>query len=221
MELDLQQSREPKPSLEVRPDSIESSGLAFDDIATLALQKLASARPQLKCTLYVWGSMSVNFHEQAWSEFLVGVGTERDTISVLETLRTGFMKVSADAKCRMSDYIKPSEGRPIFHIEGGMVWQPADAVSWFTRSDEALPQTEASSPIGVSGVLSGQEDASRSHVKDVALRRSVRSDASIGTVKRQIEHLFGLPEGSVALCGPDRKQLRSDALIGTLRARWQ
>jgi hypothetical protein len=51
--------------------------------------------------------------------------------------------------------------------------------------------------------------------------RAARSDASVGTIARSIEAVYGLPEGSVALRGPGRKVLRSDATIRTLRRRWE
>ncbi|CAB3690756.1 hypothetical protein [Paraburkholderia rhynchosiae] len=51
--------------------------------------------------------------------------------------------------------------------------------------------------------------------------RAARADARVGSIKRRIERVFGLPEGSVALCGPDGKALRTDARIATLRRRWE
>ncbi|WP_213779534.1 hypothetical protein [Caballeronia sp. dw_276] len=50
--------------------------------------------------------------------------------------------------------------------------------------------------------------------------RAARADASVGSIRRRIERVFGLPDGSVALCGPDGKALRADARIATLRRRW-
>jgi hypothetical protein len=51
--------------------------------------------------------------------------------------------------------------------------------------------------------------------------RAARADAHVGSIRRRIERVFGLPEGSVALCGPDGKVLRADAKIATLRRRWE
>lgn len=50
--------------------------------------------------------------------------------------------------------------------------------------------------------------------------KAARSDASVKAIRRAIEKIFGLPEGSVALCGPDGKPLRANARIATLRKRW-
>ena len=50
--------------------------------------------------------------------------------------------------------------------------------------------------------------------------RAARGDARVGSIRNTIESLFGLPEGSVALVGPDGRALRADAFIRTLRTRW-
>jgi hypothetical protein len=57
-------------------------------------------------------------------------------------------------------------------------------------------------------------------VKAPGRYRAARADASVGSIRRQIERVFGLPEGSVSLRGPDGKALRSDARIAILRRRW-
>jgi len=50
--------------------------------------------------------------------------------------------------------------------------------------------------------------------------RTARSDASVGTITREIERVFNLPEGSVVLARPDGKRKRSDASIASLRSDW-
>jgi Zn finger protein HypA/HybF involved in hydrogenase expression len=51
--------------------------------------------------------------------------------------------------------------------------------------------------------------------------RGARDDARIRAIRRKIEAGFRLPEGSVALCGPDGKKLYGHAKIATLRKRWK
>jgi hypothetical protein len=51
--------------------------------------------------------------------------------------------------------------------------------------------------------------------------RAARSDVSVGSISRSIETAFGLPADSVALRGPDKRVLRVDATIRTLRKRWE
>ena len=50
--------------------------------------------------------------------------------------------------------------------------------------------------------------------------RVVRADASVGSICKKIEEVFGVPEGAVKLCDPDGRPLRKDAKIATLRRRW-
>ncbi|MOA42066.1 hypothetical protein D3C78_1640890 [compost metagenome] len=57
--------------------------------------------------------------------------------------------------------------------------------------------------------------------RKAARYRAARSDAKVSSIRAAIEEVFGLPEGSVALCGPDRRALRGDARIRTLRKRWE
>lgn len=80
-----------------------------------------------------------------------------------------------------------------------------------------LDSTTEGSTDYFSEVESEQEGQRTSHARRF---RSARSDATIGSIRSTIEKLFGLPEGSVQLCGPDKVPLRSDARIKTLRRRW-
>lgn len=45
-------------------------------------------------------------------------------------------------------------------------------------------------------------------------------DGSLRTIKKHIEKIYGLPEGSVQLVKPDGKQMRADARVGRLRKVW-
>jgi hypothetical protein len=49
---------------------------------------------------------------------------------------------------------------------------------------------------------------------------SVRRDSSVGSAEREIERVFGLPEGSVRLVNPDLRKARSDKLVGALLKDW-
>lgn len=50
---------------------------------------------------------------------------------------------------------------------------------------------------------------------------SARSDASIKSIKRSIEKIFGLPRGSVCLLTPNNKKAKSDSSIKKLRESWK
>ena len=49
---------------------------------------------------------------------------------------------------------------------------------------------------------------------------ALRSDASVGTGQREIERVFGLPEGSVRLFLPTGRPARSDKSVGALLVDW-
>jgi hypothetical protein len=210
LEMKLLHSRDPQPSVEVQPDTLGSAG--FDDIAARALDKLARAEPNVHCTVYRYSSPSVNFHQPGWSAFLVVVGDQKSTTAALGAMTEAFSRASPAAKCRMSDYVRPADATELFHLEDGAFWRAEDADTWVTRCDErASAPRVAESPSIVDQVTT--TDAAN----NIAVRRNTRADATVNSVRRQIETAFGLPEGSVALCGPDGRPLRGDALIRTLR----
>jgi hypothetical protein len=49
---------------------------------------------------------------------------------------------------------------------------------------------------------------------------ALRSDASVATGQHKIEHVFGLPDGSVRLHLPSGRRARADKTIGALLADW-
>lgn len=51
--------------------------------------------------------------------------------------------------------------------------------------------------------------------------RATRSDARVRSIQRKMELHFGLPEGSVKLCKPDRSIIHPSAKIRTLRGFWE
>ncbi|MES2631835.1 MAG: hypothetical protein V4669_02625 [Pseudomonadota bacterium] len=239
-DLGILRSREPRPSLEVQASGLEKNGIDLREIAATALRKLAEADPKLIATVYLFGTISINFGDFEPSEFLIPVGTERAVQRVLQALNAGVARLGPDVKSRMSDYVRPSDGVPFLHIEGGKVWEPEDALTWFTHTDdpasaselahEASPQPSTQPAESESDWLDDSDEKELPDIEDPSAHtrlakplrvRRARSDASVGSIKSNIEQVFGLPEGSVALCGPDGKALRSDALIKTLRGRWE
>ena len=113
-----------------------------------------------------------------------------------------------------------------FHSQDGSVWLPSDALSWFTKKEvedewrgddcDELEVVDDADDFVSEDVLPGN-----TKVQTASRFRVARSDASVSSIKATIEKNFGLPAGSVALCGPDKKHLRGDALIATLRKRWE
>lgn len=230
-ELNLIYSDDPKPTVEICAESCEAAGLDVADTLEPVLSRFAEAYPHERATISLYGSMSTTFHEQSWSDFLIVDGSERMLRAVASAF-TGRPPV----KSRISDSKSPAHGQAIFHIEDGRCWHVVDAMTWGSKEDGPRETTgdtasvlggEASSADGpaLEAVPTDEWGAGDgSEAPDAPKRgrlRAARSDARIGAIKQTIEQLFGLPEGSVALCGPDRKALRADATIGTLRRRWE
>jgi hypothetical protein len=238
-ELNFIEAREPLPGLEVQAESLEQQGLYLGSILEEALSDLAAERPSAVATIYLSGMMSENFiNEPGWSEFLTVAGDG----AVLRVLFDAFSRLR-NVRSRYSDYLLPRSGSATYHIEGGQLWQAEDVLTWYSvdrteDQDAGMPPdgqdtgSEAAGLARLGNVPAGsEENAGTADTGDglsdyPAPRRSgrlnaARSDASVATIRGTIEELFGLPAGSVALCGPDGRALRGDALIRTLRRRWE
>lgn len=113
-----------------------------------------------------------------------------------------------------------------------------DADTWYSKGHSLTDQAEESEvdsqPIeedeeGEDWEIeeSGAEDEEDTDLMMAAAERkaagyrAARSDARVSSIRAAIEEVFGLPAGSVALCGPDRRALRGNARIRTLRKRWE
>jgi hypothetical protein len=143
------------------------------------------------------------------------------TRKVLDVLLNAFQGAKV-ANVRFSDYIDPSTATKNFHVQEGYVWQPFESGTWYADSQDKEDLAEDSvvetDDLEVAAEVADGRD---SRVSSPTRFRVARADASIGTIRKKIEEVFGLPEGSVALCGPDKKGLRGDATIATLRKRWE
>ncbi len=92
----------PLPTVEVHEESVEAAGFSVHQVVTDVLTQFAAQNPEARATVYLYGTVSVNFHERAWSEYLIVAGSQR----LLETLATGFSRL-AGVKSRVSDYLPP------------------------------------------------------------------------------------------------------------------
>ena len=227
-DLKFVRSREPIPTVEIDMDSMPEGFFGYTDLVAQALQPIAAASPKMLATLYVYQGPSSNFGEQTFSAFIGVAGPQK----LLNPLLSGFKKISG-IKARMSDYIDAATGQCEFHVQDGEIWQPIDMLNWFSEKSEHQPavgpdtldslldvwdadeinEADITSEIGSANTISRTSSPIRF--------RAARSDASIGSIRQKIEKIFGLPEGSVVLCGPDKKGLRADATIATLKKRWE
>ena len=227
-ELNFKKSSEAIPTVEIDTDSVSD----FERLRTIrrTLASLANKNPGMRATIYVHATVSFNFHEMINSDFIGVVGP----VSILQALQAELSRLPG-ARSRMSDYISTRESAMAYHLEHGNLWIPEDQLTWSAieaaSEDGTTPLQsldESDSEVGITVFEEAEEDLPDDDEVDLkgfriespARYRAARADASIGSIKRQIESVFGLPEGSVALCGPDGKALRSDARIATLRRRW-
>ncbi|TXI28716.1 MAG: hypothetical protein E6Q69_15850 [Aquipseudomonas alcaligenes] len=228
-ELAFVNSGSPMPTVEVDSDSIENAGFSFHHTVMQVLTRLAEQDASLRATLYLYVSASSNFREPGWSEFLLVAGPRK----VLLALGAGFERLPA-VKSRFSDYVSSAAALRAFHVEGGLVWEPEDANTWYSNGQNLADLTEEAEddpqPLEEDEEdededwEAEEQDADQSvtaNERRAARYRAARSDAKVSSIRAAIEEVFGLPAGSVALCGPDRRALRGDARIRTLRKRWE
>lgn len=221
-ELKFVKSRDLLPTVEVDIDCIPKELHGYGDLVANAISTIAAKYPKMRATIYVYQSPSVNFNypQQTWSAFFGVAGDEK----VLDVLHDAFQAVKIK-NVRFSDYIDQSVGVKRFHVQGGVVWRPLEDGTWYSGSetlvaDVAVIEHEKVADIAV---IEHEEvaDGENIRVSTPTRYRAARADATVGTIRKKIEEVFGLPEGSVALCGQDKKPLRRDATIGTLRNRWE
>ncbi|WP_434661516.1 ankyrin repeat domain-containing protein [Paraburkholderia sp. A3BS-1L] len=124
-DLHFSRSREPIPTVELDMDSIPKNLSGYSDTVVASLRPIAAISPELRATIYVYQGQSVNFRVLSWSAFIGVDGPE----SLLRPIHQEFQNIPG-VKVKLSDYIRPSQGLPEFHIEDGKVWRPVDAVTW-------------------------------------------------------------------------------------------
>lgn len=223
-ELAFVNSRLPLPTVEVDANSIGATGLSIHYTVMQVLTQLAEQDRSLRATLYLYASPSVNFHEPSFSEFLLVAGPEK----VLLALGAAFKRLPS-VKSRFSDHVSSGSALRAFHVEGGWVWEPEDACIWYSNSQRLADLTEEAEQ-DTQPLEEDQDDSENAEdttplvtaaEHKAARYRAARSDAKVSSIRAAIEEVFGLPAGSVALCGPDRRALRGNARIRTLRKRWE
>jgi len=217
----------PLPTVEVDADSIEDAGFSIHHTVMQVLTQLAAQDPSLRATLSLYATESINFGEPSFSEFLLVAGPQK----VLLTLGAGFERLPG-VKSRFSDYVPSSSALRAFHIQDGLVWEPEDSETWYSNGQSPADLTgkfeDDRPPLEDDEVddLEAEDEWNAGHIvapseSKAARYRAARSDAKVSSIRSAIEEVFGLPAGSVALCGPDRRALRGDARIRTLRKRWE
>ena len=217
-DLNLVWPNAPIPTVEVDLNSIPEELFGYDNLVFQAIQPFVAGFPKIRVTIYVYQGPSVNFHEHTFSAFFGVAGQKKKEL--LELILHSFRKISG-VKVRNSDYIDASMGLSEFHIENGVVWRPADAVTWYSETQHNN-DNDGEKDENVD-IANDQEYINREKQRrnsSPARFRAARSDTTVGVIRAKMEEIFGLPEGSIALCDPEGNHMRSDARIGTLRKRW-
>lgn len=244
-DLQFVKTRDPLPTVEVLAESLEEQGLSIDGVVVPVLRRLAAENQDLRATISVLGRSSVSFHRETFSEFLLIAGPQR----VLQAVRSAFDSRQG-IEVRSGDYVLAKDATPAFHLEDGLLWEPEDSLTWFCRSEPPvrrpvvvegsqsgvaqLPgseQDDEGTPDGASADAWVRQAVDPSDVQNypapgrqfirAARYRAARNDATVSRIRQTVEEVFGLPAGSVALCGPDGRHMRGDAFIKTLRRRWE
>ena len=214
-ELKFRRSKRPLATVEVDIESLEEAGKDFPDTLYESLKLFAESDKECRASIYTYLIESCNFvsrkGELTYSGFIGVVGGGR---RVLDVVYKSFCSIRG-VNVKFSDYINPNKSILEYHIENGLVWRGLDAVEWY--AEEHIERLEESEDLEC---LIEEEEEKPSNEKPFR-RRSARKDATVGSIKKEIESDFGLPEGSVALLSPDGSKLKANAKIGTLRQRFE
>jgi hypothetical protein len=216
-ELLFNKSKEPLASIELDVDSLPENSLGYGSLVAKALKNAMRKSPMLRATVYVYESASVNFQKKTWSAFF---GVVHVNEKILDELLNVFQSMKF-VNAKFSDYIDPARSIRQFHTQEGHIWRPLEAGVWYAESsdDEEISSEDSVAPSKTSEVQIYDDVNVRA--SNPSRFRVARADAAVASIRRTIEEIFGLPEGSVALCGPDKRALRGDATIATLRKRWE
>lgn len=242
-------SKIPMPTIELNLESLSNCLLhGYADLVHNALCPLAANDHSLNATVWVYRGASFSFQKAGYSAFFAVAGGKQvlQTLSAAFARIPGLLFRDSDP-IRQSDAASEfhiQDGH-VWHEEDPHLWQTREADATNTKLGDIIVCTGPHDSLSNMGgevdevvaewgehmrgenelvsadVQSGENlPVEPRSVQKGRLNRA-RADASLGTITDTIEALFGLPEGSVALRGPDRKVLRRDATVGTLRKRWE
>lgn len=207
--LKIVETNSPMPTIEIDIDSATDDN--HREIIEDSLCSYAEKNPEVTASIYDYISQSVTFGRHTNSIFFVVAQSQ----ALLKYIHSK-LEDEHSINIRYGDYMPPSKARLAYHIENGQAWRRDDEVTFTLLG--APEEEEWVDEIFEDGQV--PDTSTQSNKRQAARTYRARSDASVGSIKSAIETAFGLPEGSVALCGPDGKNLRADAKIRTLRNRW-
>ena len=188
------------PTVEVDILSLEAAGKDFPNTLCESLTLFAKSNEECCASIYLYETESCNFMARKGEPltYSIFIGVAGAYMRVLNIVYKSFSSIKG-VNVKFSDHININESILEYHIENGLVWHPLEAYTWYA--------------------IEGEEEEKSSNEKP-SRHRSARKDATVGSIKRQIESAFRLPKDSVALLSPDGSKLKANAKIGTLRQRW-
>lgn len=228
-----------------------SSRHGYGDLVEMALDPLAKADPSLCATVWVFHGNSVNFSKNGYSAFFGVAGNKSllNALDTIFRSTPGLMVRPSDSIYMAQSMCQYHlEGGELWREYEAYLWYAGkadddpgidddDSAHVICTDDPDAEHVDTSDSVRRSsnadekdGTINGTSDdlhradlsvASVSRTQMPLRIRRARADASLGSICRTIEEVFGLPEGAVALRGPDRRVLRRDATVGTLRRRWE
>jgi hypothetical protein len=212
-------------TLEIASGSLSDA----DRIMTMrsVLSRYAAFDANARASMYLQRVVSVGFGELTLADQIF-VADAAAAPGLLAVLFESFER--CDARVRFAGELATDGAPCAIHLEDAHVWMNEDDDRWYAskliESDEPWPAS-ASDDIAVTdeideigAVCEVMPEQATGRARAPGRYRAARADASVGSIRRRIEAVFGLPEGSVDLCGPDGRALRADARIATLRRRW-
>ncbi|MBU4525460.1 MAG: hypothetical protein KUA37_15100 [Desulfomicrobium sp.] len=198
-------------AIEVNLDSIPEQYDGYDYFIRKALLNSIESDNIDNVSIYVWGSPSNSFMTFNYSIFIGLKGNSK----LLDNILYEFNRVK-EINTRRCGTANSSFDYLQYHIQEKKIWQPLDKITWYCK--EGVSDNKETVDWDDDDETQNQ---TRTNQELPSRFRIARSDASVGTIRSTIESVFGLPEGSVALCDPSGRPLRADAKIATLRKRWE
>ena len=208
--LHIKRPRSRIATIEVDVFSLETQDEPFPKVIQRVLNRLAKDERKPCFSVYTYITQSYNFREPTTSILIGATGGQK----ILEPLLMYFRSIKG-VRARAGEYINPRQALLEYHIEDGHVWKPYEEGFWWhqdeNESDTHIRETREYRK-------ESQEITSLSDLP--RLSRETVDKSKIRDIKQKIEEVFDLPHGCVVLVKPDRRRIRSDATIGTLRSHW-
>jgi hypothetical protein len=219
------------PSIEVDLASFPDGMKAVKSALKHVLPSFIANKKSIRATLYYYRTASVNFHRHTDSVF-IGVAGDKKLLDLVYMA----LKKSDEENARESDYITPSQSKRFMHIQEGDLWVPCGEGRWsavekikpiqpeLEQATQLAGSTERQDPSAKTKYTADSENEKQTKPKTPRFpdRDYLAADEdTIKATRAKIASMFGLPESSILLCGPDLEPLRGNTTVATLKKRWR